>query len=101
MPNKSVPLEENLKINKRAGTFIPHSRVVNKWKNCGHTRQELRKLYHKRQPQVSKASAGKKVISFPLTVNLLEDGQGVTDITGPLLLLRPLGYAVDAETEGH
>ena len=75
--------------------------VVNKRKNCGHTRQELRKLYHKRQPQVSKASAGKKVISFPLTVNLLEDGQGVTDITGPLLLLRPLGYAVDAETEGH
>ena len=31
------------------------------------------------QPQVSKASAGEKVISFPLAVNLLEDGQGVTD----------------------
>ena len=41
-------------------------------------------------------SAGEKVISFPLAVNLLEDGQGVTDITwraGKLFALRKYTYA--------
>ena len=80
IPTWKVPILLHKQAKWRFIVKVAVSWVINKWKNCGHTRQELRKLYHKRQPQVSKASAGKKVISFPLAVNLLEDGQGVTDI---------------------
>ena len=60
---------------------------VDDFSDRGQTSEVNRAEQKSSQPQVSKASAGKKSFLFlPLVVNLLEDGQGVTDITGPLLL---------------